>query len=112
MSPPVDVAYIMAGMMSSEAIVAGFTKEEALAHVIPNMIFMLDTGIEDVKGEPIFDSDIVKIDRYNEVYEVVYKNGSFQLRGPTGNFILLGDFASEVRIIGNIHQHPGRLAKR
>lgn len=83
-------------------------------------ILMQSTGLKDKNGKEIFGGDIVRIInnlQENEVdynAQIVFKDGGFcAVDGTEDNYSIrrynLHAFGMELKIIGNVHEHPGLL---
>lgn len=75
--------------------------------VVPKTIVEF-TGLFDKTGKEIFEGDICKKDRYNELYEIVFYKNAWAIKTESNNAIwhqefCMGARSSELTVIGNIH---------
>lgn len=71
------------------------------------------TGLKDKNGKEIYEGDIVKIEAYSRVFQVVYRKWdcSFVYENDEDEEIahMFDGFPDEYEIIGNIHENPELL---
>lgn len=79
-------------------------------------VVMQCTGIEDMEGRLIFESDIVSyahqdgLEPHLDTCIVKWFNGSYRIDEATGAYsIPLGDAPSRLLVLGNIYQHKDLL---
>ncbi|KRM79488.1 hypothetical protein FC84_GL001668 [Lapidilactobacillus dextrinicus DSM 20335] len=62
------------------------------------------TGINDVKGKPVYEGDIVKVYR-QWIDQVVFEQGCFGLKASNyHSFVPLSELNGAIKLIGNIHE--------
>jgi len=60
------------------------------------------TGLEDNKGHPVYEGDIVRYGHRDWTAEVEWANGAFQIN-HCYEYTLLSDWHGDFTVIGNIH---------
>lgn len=63
------------------------------------------TGLTDADGKDIYEGDIVRYQRNNKTYQVVFKDGIFCGEGENGG--CAAHFFPSCEIVGNIHDKKG-----
>lgn len=83
------------------------------AIIEPDLTIEQYTGLKDKNGKKIYEGDIVKIEAYSRVFQVVYRKWdcSFVYENDEDEEIvhMFSGFPSAYEIIGNIHENPELL---
>lgn len=70
-------------------------------------------GLKDKNGKEIYEGDIVKVESYSRVFQVVYRKWdcSFVYENDENEEIysIFNDFPDKYEIVGNIHENPELL---
>jgi uncharacterized phage protein (TIGR01671 family) len=74
-------------------------------------ILMQFTGLKDKNGKEIYFGDLMKQERSDIIYEVVWYKSAWAIKHKTKNAIWHQEFCNGVRlkfyeVIGNIHENP------
>lgn len=68
------------------------------------------TGLQDAHGTDVYEGDIVRYQRNNKTYQVVFKDGIFWGEGENGNGCAAHFFPS-CEIVGNVIDNPELIEK-